>query len=288
MKDSTWALSGTELEGPFVEEDYVILGILLLPHVDGEYTAFPEGSGTLATITFNAITVGSCTLELVDTKLANSDLEPISHSTVDGIVTVTEVMVSADINGDGIVDINDIVLAGQSLGSYAGHPRWNPVADLNGDNVVDIFDLILIARSFGVAEDLTPPVIENVFQQPAEDNVYPDDEVEVYAHVTDYLSGVKNVVLNYTTNNGTRFSLEMTNLEGNVWNATIPAFPYGTNVTYSILAEDNVGNTITTEEMGYAYQYHVIPEFPSLIFVVMLMIATLLAVIRARMHKEAT
>ena len=149
MKDSTWALSDTLMAGPHIEEDYVVLGILLLPHVDGEWAAFPEGSGTLATITFNATAVGSCTLELIDTKLGNSQAEPISHATVDGFVTVTEVTVSPDVNGDGIVDINDIILAGQSLGSYAGHPRWNPVADLNGDGVVDIFDLILIAKNFG-------------------------------------------------------------------------------------------------------------------------------------------
>ena len=279
MKDPTWALNGTDLEGPFIEDDYVVLGIILLPHVDGEYTVFPEGSGTLVTITFNATAAGSCKLELFDTKLSNPVPEPISHTTVDGFVTVTEVTVSPDVNGDGTVDIVDIILAGQSLGSYPGHSRWNPVADVNGDDVVDIYDLILIARNFGTVEDRTPPVIENVFQQPAEDNVYPDDKVELYADVTDYMSGVKQVVLNYTTNNGTWLTIEMANLERNIWNATIPEFPYSTNVTYVVIAQDNVGNTITTQEMGYEYQYHVIPEFTSLIFLVIFMIVTLLAVI---------
>jgi len=279
MKDPTWALNGTDLEGPFIEDDYVVLGIILLPHVDGEYTVFPEGSGTLVTITFNATAAGSCKLELFDTKLSNPVPEPISHTTVDGFVTVTEVTVSPDVNGDGTVDIVDIILAGQSLGSYPGHSRWNPVADVNGDDVVDIYDLILIARNFGTVEDRTPPVIENVFQQPAEDNVYPDDKVEVYADVTDYMSGVKQVVLNYTTNNGTWLTIEMANLERNIWNATIPAFPYSTNVTYVVIAQDNVGNTITTQELGYEYQYHVIPEFTSLIFLAIFMIVTLLAAI---------
>jgi len=125
--------------------------------------------------------------------------------------------------------------------------------------------------------DSTPPNITVVSQIPPEDNVLPVDEVRVNATVTDDLSTLKRVTLNYTINNGTWFSEEMTNFEGNIWNATIPAFPYCTNVNYTIIAEDDVGNTITTEEMEY--KYHVIPEFPSLIILPLFMITTLLAII---------
>ena len=125
-------------------------------------------------------------------------------------------------------------------------------------------------------EDNTPPVIENVYQQPPSDSVYPDDKVVVYANVTDDLSGVKQVILNYTTNNGTWFSVEMTNLEDTLYNATIPEFPYCTNVTYVIIAEDNANHTITTVDMGYTYQYHVIPEFPSVIIMPLFIIVTML------------
>jgi len=111
--------------------------------------------------------------------------------------------------------------------------------------------------------DTTPPNIIDVSQTPLEDNVLPEDEVKVNATVTDELSGVKQVFLNYTNGNGTWITVNMTNLVGNVWNATIPAFPYGTNVTYRIIAEDNMNNTITTEDLGYEYQYTVIPEFPT-------------------------
>jgi len=112
-------------------------------------------------------------------------------------------------------------------------------------------------------EDNTPPVIEKVYQHPGNGHIHSDDKVEVYANVTDDLSGVKQVILNYTTNNGTWFSKEMTTLEGNVWNATIPAFPSGTNVRYMVMAKDNFNNTITTEELfGYQCLYEVIPEFP--------------------------
>ena len=130
--------------------------------------------------------------------------------------------------------------------------------------------------------DTTSPNISAVSQSPLENNVLPEDEVEVNATVTDDLSGVKQVTLNYTNGNGTWIIVDMTNLEGNIWNATIPAFPYCTNVTYAIIAEDNANNAITTGEMGYEYQYHVIPEFPSFIILPLFMLFTLIAVALAK------
>jgi len=120
--------------------------------VDGghaDWIAFPEGSGTLATITFDATVGGSCALELFDTKLSDPDLERIPHTTVDGSVRVMEGAASPDVNGDGIVDIYDIVEAIVAFGATPASPRWNPFIDINGDGVVDIYDIVLIARNFG-------------------------------------------------------------------------------------------------------------------------------------------
>lgn len=134
-------------------------------------------------------------------------------------------------------------------------------------------------RVYFTIEDIAPPNITEVCQIPS-DSIQPDDEVKANATVTDDLSGVRQVTLiyAYTNSSGTWIRVvEMKNLERNVWNAIIPAFPYGTNVTYIIIAEDKVGNTITADEMGYEYQYHVISEFPSLIILLLFMAATLLA-----------
>jgi len=128
--------------------------------------------------------------------------------------------------------------------------------------------------------DTTPPNVTDVFQFPDKDNVFPEDEVKVNATVTDAVSGVKQVLLNYTNGNGTWIAVEMAKLEGNIWNGTIPAFDYCTWVNYTIIAEDKVGNIITTEEVyGYQYQYHVIPEFPLFLITPLFMVATLLAVV---------
>ncbi|MEM1551129.1 MAG: cohesin domain-containing protein [Candidatus Bathyarchaeia archaeon] len=65
---------------------------------------------------------------------------------IDGTVTIN---ITGDINGDGIVDIYDIVIVGLAFSSKPGDPNWDPRADLNQDGQIDIFDLVLVAINFG-------------------------------------------------------------------------------------------------------------------------------------------
>ena len=130
--------------------------------------------------------------------------------------------------------------------------------------------------------DTTPPNISNVTQTPSQNSVFPKDEVQVNATITDDLSGVKQAILNYTNNNGTWNTIDMTNIEENTWNATIPPFPYGTNVTYTIIAEDSFNNIATTQETGQEYQYDVIPEFSLFTILLFLMMTALLISIALR------
>jgi hypothetical protein len=130
--------------------------------------------------------------------------------------------------------------------------------------------------------DTTKPNIANVVQDPLT-NILPDTVVKINATVTDATSGVKQVLLNCTFTNSTSTwyaVYSMTHLTGDIWNATIMPCPYGTNVTYVIIAEDNACNTITTEQIyGYKYEYPVVPEFQlsSILFAIML--ATLFSII---------
>lgn len=89
MADTTWALNGTFFS--HIEEfNYTNVLILILPHVGGNWTAFPEGDGTLATITFNATSrtvlpaVGSSDLQLSDTVLSNDVPGEITHEVEHG------------------------------------------------------------------------------------------------------------------------------------------------------------------------------------------------------------
>jgi hypothetical protein len=170
-------------------------------------------------------------------------------------------------------------------------PQYSPILSMSGDGIITAVagpgpDSLYV---FQTLVDITPPLIENVHQQP--ESVYPEDEAMVYANVTDDLSGVKQVILNYTYTNSTGTWSEtviMGNLEGNLYNGTIPAFPYCTNVTYIIIAEDNFNNIITTEEMGQEYKYHVIPEFSLQLILPLLVTSTLLTMLirkRKRINK---
>ena len=49
-----------------------------------------------------------------------------------------------DVNGDGIVNIQDLVLVASNLGKTGQN-----AADVNGDNIVNIQDLVLVAGALG-------------------------------------------------------------------------------------------------------------------------------------------
>jgi hypothetical protein len=140
---------------------------------------------------------------------------------------------------------------------------------------------------FKLEEDATPPAINDVWQQPNSTSVYPNSTVNVFANVTDDLSGVEQVTMNYTTGNGTWFTQTMQPLEPDIWIGTIPAFPNGTTVTYLIIAEDKANNTITSQELGYTLEYEVIPELATSL-VILLFTALASAAVASSKRKSKT
>ena len=61
-----------------------------------------------------------------------------------------KIKILGDVNNDGVVDIFDLVLAGNAYGTSAGDPRFNPEADVAPRyGVVDIFDMVTIAYHYG-------------------------------------------------------------------------------------------------------------------------------------------
>jgi len=54
-----------------------------------------------------------------------------------------------DVNGDGYGNVKDRVLVRNALGSYPGHPNWNPDCDINGDGVVNVQDYVLVNNDIG-------------------------------------------------------------------------------------------------------------------------------------------
>lgn len=135
-------------------------------------------------------------------------------------------------------------------------------------NVKDRYPLMLLGFS-------------NVSQTPPTSNVLPTDPVEVNATVR-HVYPLSQVILNCTYTNSTATwtdIINMTNLKDDIWQGNISSFPVGTNVTYAIIAYDNIGNSVSSEDQGYTFEYPVIPEFPSFLILPLFMIASLLAVI---------
>jgi PKD repeat protein len=73
------------------------------------------------------------------------DINPGDNTLADGTV---KIKIIGDVNGDGRVDIDDLVLIVAAIPSYPGHPEWNPQVDLNGDNIVDIADIVIALGNF--------------------------------------------------------------------------------------------------------------------------------------------
>ena len=96
----------------------------------------------LLSVTFQAKAAGTAEL-----SLHNVDIRQLFDlGTAIGIHAL-EIVVESDydLNGDGVVNILDLVLVGQNFGQV--HPQ----ADVNNDGVVNIFDLITVAQQLGGA-----------------------------------------------------------------------------------------------------------------------------------------
>jgi hypothetical protein len=61
-----------------------------------------------------------------------------------------KIKMRGDINGDGMINIYDVILAVASYGSHPGDPEWNPDADIASPfGQIDIFDLVTITSQYG-------------------------------------------------------------------------------------------------------------------------------------------
>jgi len=126
--------------------------------------------------------------------------------------------------------------------------------------------------------DDIPPEIGDPIQEPPED-VEPYQNVTVTVNVTDLGTGVYNVTLWYSLDNGTTWMpLNMIEISTNTYQAMIPGYENCTWVTYKIIAFDNGGNQATKDNHGYNYIYHVIPELSIMAIFLLFMALTIVAV----------
>ena len=118
-----------------------------------------NGDGTLATITFEVIAEDTFTLTLAEVLLSDPNGQiSVPHVENAEISKTGATGLKGDVNGDGTVNISDLVLVASNLGQTGEN-----AADVNGDGVVNIADLVLVAGALGTtaaAPSLHPQALE--------------------------------------------------------------------------------------------------------------------------------
>ena len=77
-------------------------------------------------------------------QAVRSGLSNTEHAVpdLDGDIFLKVIVVPGDLNGDKIVNILDLIIVAQAMGTY------NAAADVNGDGVINVFDLVFVANQF--------------------------------------------------------------------------------------------------------------------------------------------
>ncbi len=138
-----------------VNGDYLPTGAFFVqPKVEGNLVKLnavslageSNGDGTLATLTFEVFAVKASTLTLADVLLTDSAGKTSVPNLENADITEPSAAnkLIGDVNGDGTVNIADLVLVASSLGQTGKN-----AADVNGDGVVNIADLVLVAGALG-------------------------------------------------------------------------------------------------------------------------------------------
>jgi hypothetical protein len=66
-----------------------------------------------------------------------------------GGYATAQLAVIGDLNGDGAVDVTDLLIFVETFGKALGDAGFNPEADFNCDGSIDVVDLLVFVGNFG-------------------------------------------------------------------------------------------------------------------------------------------
>jgi hypothetical protein len=108
----------------------------------------PSEANTTLTFIWNTNGVPPCHNYTISAKASKVPYEfDISDNSLDDGAVKIKIM--GDINGDGIVNIKDVIIVSAAFGSVPGDPNWDPTADVNEDKVINVKDMVLISVNYG-------------------------------------------------------------------------------------------------------------------------------------------
>ena len=135
-----------------VDAGYLPAGAFQVPPVENvnrvtfgatSLQASSEGDGTLATFTFEVLAASPAMPTLTDVKLTDSNADFLAVR-IGSAELIETGRVSEDVNGDGVVNIQDLVVVASSFGQTG-----QTAADVTADGIVNIIDLVKVAGAIG-------------------------------------------------------------------------------------------------------------------------------------------
>jgi len=88
------------------------------------------------------------TLQITLTFSVTRHVEGISSFSFDILITGSDSL-PGDTNGDGKVDLSDVLAVALAFGSRPGDPLWNPNLDIDGNGEVDLTDYLVTVVNCG-------------------------------------------------------------------------------------------------------------------------------------------
>ena len=114
-----------------------------------------SGTGTLLSVIFTAKAVGETRVTFSNFYAGSSSTEVIPSGSPEIAITVEDsAFLTSDVNRDDQVNVLDLILVAQLLGSTTpGDSR----ADVNGDGTINVLDLIVVAQHLGESTEGAAP-----------------------------------------------------------------------------------------------------------------------------------